>query len=258
MKMELEKALRDTIINLLPEFEGKGDTYYWWKQQLTLITDLYALNDQEQRALVALKLRGMAKEWFLSNSHHSHLSTPQLLQGLQSRFDYTNRDAMRKKLESRVWKSTETFGEYAADKEIMFNRLSISEPTVIEYLINGIPDLNLQTQARLFKFKTVDDMSKAFQGIVLPKSTVPREVCGSSGCPSSSRIRGEQTRCYNCGGLNHMVIWFRKNCLMKKNDIKGCKCDKQKHIASSASCESNNNEEQLRRCTGTTLKIIIR
>ena len=130
------------------------------------------------------------------------------------------------------------FNEYAHDKVLMANKLSISEHELVQYLIEGIPYPNLQNQTRLHKFKTSAEILEAFEDVTLHpiRPTILRGVrsSGVNVAVSSSRMKGdnwreelrsEQVMC----GLNHMS----RNCSTKESGVKCFKCGERDHIVSS-------------------------
>ncbi|KOX74541.1 hypothetical protein WN51_01115 [Melipona quadrifasciata] len=187
------------IADYLAEFTGEFDGYDRWEKQLKLLKETYQLDEEETKRLAILKLKGKALEWFHSKPDHVAMSIDMLLQELESMYrHYPNTIVMRKKFESRVWNTTETFNEYAHDKVIMANKLSISEYELVQYLIEGIPDPNLRNQARLHKFKTRAEISEAFEDIMLRGPTISRGVrsSGDNIAVSSSRIRRDKEENY--------------------------------------------------------------
>jgi len=56
-----------------------------------------------------------------------------------------------------------TFNEYYHDKIVMANRISIDTDEIIDYVVEGIPDVRLCDQARLFRFKNlIEDIVREY------------------------------------------------------------------------------------------------
>ena len=118
------------------------------------------------------RLRGQALKWFHSKPEHIEISVDELVKELRDMFgDRVDRIAARREFENRVWRTKETFAEYAHDKTILANLIRIDEEELIEYLIDGISDHSLWNHAKLQKFKSCASLLEAFKGVVLPPAT---------------------------------------------------------------------------------------
>lgn len=53
---------------------------------------------------------------------------------------------LRKKFESRLWKSDEQFNNYCNDKVRLTSKLKLKEDELLEYVIEGIPNVQLRRQ----------------------------------------------------------------------------------------------------------------
>lgn len=51
-----------------------------------------------------------------------------------------------------MWKASETFSDYYHEKIIMANRVPIAKDELIDYLLEGIPDVRLRDQTRMQQF----------------------------------------------------------------------------------------------------------
>jgi len=68
-----EVASKISLSNLkemLPPFDGKKDFYQCWKEQMTVVRQIYQLNDNMTKLLLGAKLTGAAAEWFHSVCLH--------------------------------------------------------------------------------------------------------------------------------------------------------------------------------------------
>jgi len=153
-----------------------------------------------------------------------------------------NKLARKRDFERRIWKRGEAFSAYMHDKIILANRVPIEEDDIIDYIINGIMDPNLQDQARIQGFTTTASLLKAFEKIT-PQSKKQQdsdaviksfgEVRHRKGDGGEARYRksdgGERSRrrrCYNCGGQDHLSA----DCPTKES-VKCFGCGGRGHIA---------------------------
>lgn len=56
---------------------------------------------------------------------------------------YQNRLKRRKQFEERTWKTGESFSAYYHDKVILANHVLVDEEEMVEYLIEGIANVQL-------------------------------------------------------------------------------------------------------------------
>lgn len=78
-----------------------------------------------------------------------------------------NKLARKREFEARVWKRGEAFGTHMLDNIILANKVPIEEHDIIDYIIDGITDLNLQDQTRIQRFTTTASLMEAFEKITL-------------------------------------------------------------------------------------------
>ncbi|GAB1869223.1 SAP domain-containing protein [Camponotus japonicus] len=166
------RAIRD----LLSDFDGGEGTFWRWERQIQLLRTTYALDDAATRILISSKLKGRASEWFHSKPDHLTLSIEDLLASMKM-FDLRqSKLSLRKKFEERTWQADESFTSYFHDKTILANRVPITDDDVIDYVIDGIPDHNLQDQARIMQFESQSDLLESFKKLTLrPKKFLDRE-----------------------------------------------------------------------------------
>ncbi|KYM95693.1 ATP-dependent RNA helicase glh-2 [Cyphomyrmex costatus] len=152
--------------------------------------------------------------------------------------------ALRHKFEERKWKVGEAYREYHHDKIVLGNRLSLEEDELVEYVIEGIPNMRLRDHARMQRFKSLNLLLEAFENITLQtdgKKSIPPSTkskfeasdrrstsakcynCNQEGhlsasCPKPKREKGS---CFNCGKMDHQF----KNCPTKKESKQGSKGD---------------------------------
>jgi len=102
------------------------------------------------KTIICNKLRGKSLKWYYSRTDCIELSVEDLLKELRKIFDLRlNKLQLRREFGERKWKSFETFIDYLYDKITMGNLVPISEDELSNYLVDGISDSSLQSQARI-------------------------------------------------------------------------------------------------------------
>lgn len=135
---------------------------------MRLFATTYKLQDEMTKILISSRLKGKAAEWFRSKPEHIEMSTDDLLLAMRGMFNHRpNKLARKREFEGRIWKRGEAFGTYVHDKIILANWVTIEEEDIIDYIVDGITDLNLQDQARIQGFTTTASLLKAFEKITL-------------------------------------------------------------------------------------------
>lgn len=142
----------------------------------------------------------------------------------------------------------------------MGNRVPVNRDELLEYTIDGIPDIALHDQALIQRFATMDSLLKAFNEVSLkiaarlfPEERTnwrigeERETRFGGGGASSydeKKSKSKQKsissnkRCYNCREREHVSV----NCPKKELGAKCFKCGKYGHIASN--CPKKNVERK--------------
>ena len=226
-----------SIGELLSPFDATDNSFWRWKQQITLLRTTYHLDDNTTRVLISSKLKGRASIWFHSKSEHLQKGVNDLLKEMETMFDHRpGKLAQRREFEARVWQHSENFCDYYHDKLILGNRVPISEEEIVDYIVDGIPDEQIQNQARIQCFKEKADLLKAFEKISLgtKKTYEPRMKKDTKGQAPPSQEE-KPLLCYNCSGTGH----FSKNCTKPRRTVGACfKC--------------NSTEDQLSDCPSTS------
>ena len=115
-----------------------------------LLREVYQLDDNNARLLLGARLKGKALQWFQSKSEYVEMTADALLDELASMFDHRpSRMELQRKFEERVWRSNENFSDYYHEKLILANSFFVHKEDLIDYLIDGIPDLSIRNQARI-------------------------------------------------------------------------------------------------------------
>uniref|UniRef100_A0A0K8USA0 Gag polyprotein n=1 Tax=Bactrocera latifrons TaxID=174628 RepID=A0A0K8USA0_BACLA len=110
-----------------------------------------------------------------------------------------NRVVLRRKFETRKWKSGERFIEYFNDKLVLANQLQLGEEELAEYIIDSIPGYRLRNQAYMQCYKTKAQLLQAFSKIETGRKPI---------APAQSQI--QERRCYNCSSRGHLAAECRK------------------------------------------------
>ena len=144
------------------------------------------------------------------------------------------------KFMDRMWRSEETFHEYAHPKIILANLVPIDREELVECVIEGIPDANLRDQVRMQRLSTMESLLKAMSKVRLHQprgtsmaattATVARsnKVNNKNQGRSDSGEKWEDSeRCVNCGNRGHKAA----ECPDKDKGRKCFKCGKFGHMA---------------------------
>lgn len=116
------------VADLLSYFNGKSETFETWEKQAKFLRTADTLDDDLTKIMIGTRLKGRAMEWFHSKPEYIGMTSDQLLDGLRGMFYHrTNKIALRRRFEERVWKKSETFHDYVHEKVIMANRIAIYE-----------------------------------------------------------------------------------------------------------------------------------
>ena len=227
-----------SLSELICDFDGSMNTFAKWEQQIELLRINYKLDDNMARVLISSKLKGRASDWFHSKAEHLNLPVQQLLREMKTMFDHRpSIVALRKEFENRNWKTSEPFMNYYHEKVILGNRVPIRDEEIVDYLIDGMSDINLQNQARAMCYTNKEQLLNAFRNItLLPRKTYEREVSKKdsnfknlkSGDISrySEPRKTVPTTCYNCSGTGHIS----KNCTKPRREKGSCfRCGSMSH-----------------------------
>ncbi|XP_076385702.1 uncharacterized protein LOC143264091 [Megachile rotundata] len=187
------------VAEMLNEFSGEGDSFANWQQQATLLRETYILDENSMR--------------------------------LRNLFDHRPKKLeLRRKLEDRVWKKTESFADYFYDKLTLAEDVQVDEEELIDVIIDGVSDVELRNQARMHCFSSTDQILKAFSKLTLDPSKVDRErkevQNTAARADESSGHRRAELRCYNCNKVGHRRI----DCQQPLRDWGSCfRCGSRTH-----------------------------
>lgn len=117
------------------------------------VQDEYFIGNNQLKLVVIEKLINSTLNWFHSKADHVHYSLQELLENIAKIFDSLPNKLLRtKKFESKKWQCDEMFASYYNDKNVLANKKTIEE--LVEYLIEGLDDSIMQSQARIVCFKS--------------------------------------------------------------------------------------------------------
>lgn len=233
-----------SIAELLKTFDGTPRDYEAWEGQIKLLREVYHLDDNTAKILVGMRLKGRAYEWFHSKPEYLRLSFDELLRKLRRMFQFQqSKVTLRKKFEERSWNKAESIHEYVHDKIILGNKISVPDDEILEYVIEGIPDVQLRDQARIQLFNNVDALLQAFEKISLSdrvssgsskqgKGNFNQKMKESHQKSTGNHQGGDRQkllrRCFNCGEHSHIGA----ECPSKSEGVKCFKCAERGHVAS--------------------------
>ena len=155
-----EGAKTGEISNLLSDFEGKpSDDVTAWFKRIDTIQGAYNFSDATMLMVAAGKLKGYAEDWFNSKPEYAALSLQELKFEMLLMFNIKeNLVALMKRFDNRKWRRNETFSAYFQDKVLLGNKLNLSEPELISYIIEGFDNPVLQSQAKMKQFQSLNQL----------------------------------------------------------------------------------------------------
>lgn len=165
-------------------------------------------------------------------------------------FDHRQSKLLRKQFEERKWKLGETFSTYYHEKIILANKVPVNEEETLEYIIEGISNMQLRNQAKVQKFESTAELLAAFESVdaAEEKTRTERESRWKNKEQKESRHQGKalirkdateessvsqtKVRCYNYSKFGHLS----KDCKAPKREKGTCfKCGEKGHVISECS-----------------------
>lgn len=139
-----------SIGEMIDEFDGSAWNMLVWEKQVLKIIEVHGLEEKMANLLIVSRLKGKARKWYHSRSDLLDLDIKELLAELTKMFDVRpSKLDLKKQFEARTWKANENFSDYFHEKIIKANEIAIPEEELIDYIIDGIPDHQIRTQARI-------------------------------------------------------------------------------------------------------------
>lgn len=231
------------LLSLLPDFTGSENFLIWEKQLLTVRRN-YNVNDCTIKRIISMKLKDKALNWFYSKSEYLEMNVNELLREMKQMFyQRESKLTLRRNFETRIWQNGETFTDYFYDKVILGNYINLEEEELIDSVIDGIPDENIKSQARIQNFSTRHELLSGLSKVSLKKQSFnlqrsdQREAFGMQGAKiNHQRSMGYKSdiRCYNCNVKGH----YASNCTKAKREMGACHiCGDRSHKA--ADCKQS-------------------
>ncbi|XP_036327173.1 uncharacterized protein LOC118739773 [Rhagoletis pomonella] len=185
----------ETMKELMPDYDGSED-FEMWRSQLLHFQRVLQVSDEALSLVVRLKMKGEALMWYNSNKMFMR-TVGEILADMEVVFGKKDNILnARRKFERRIWKFGEQFGSYANEKRLLSAGLNLCEEEFVEYLVDGIPNKQLQIQAKLQNFKSAGEVTRAFRTVELPRRVAPKTNIQSG---------QERLRCYNCNCSGHVA-----------------------------------------------------
>ncbi|XP_076660149.1 uncharacterized protein LOC143363456 [Halictus rubicundus] len=208
--------------DIVGEFSGSSNDFDRWEKQVRGLLSTYELDNHQAKALVCSRLTGRALKWYHSRIDCVDLTAHELLRELKRLYGQRPDPlCLRRELEARKWGVEESFTDYVHDKTILANRVPVSETELLSYVVDGIPNRELQIQAKVQRYESVDEILTAFTNVQLPVGrlrlsegvSLSRKVVSSDGSgrppirrPSPKEGLGSAStgrRCFNCNKPGH-------------------------------------------------------
>ncbi|KAK9503657.1 hypothetical protein O3M35_010172 [Rhynocoris fuscipes] len=217
-----------------------------WVSEFEGVAKLLHLNDLQKLIFAQRLFTGAAKIFVQSEFFESWA---ELKEGLIDEFKniYSNKE-LHEELSKRIKRSNESYQEYFLVMKEIANRGSIDDESLIQHIIEGIPDYEsnkviLYGATSLYdlkkRIKVYEKMKKSSERISSKrKEDVSKEVRINREAYSSNKEvslikreekRQEKVRCFNCGELSTHTS---ASCPFKSKGMKCFKCNQWGHRAS--------------------------
>ncbi|EDW43590.1 GM11952 [Drosophila sechellia] len=108
------------------------------------------------RALIHYKVKSDAEIWLYSSTSATMETADKMISHLEKMFVMSKESklSMRQKLQNCVWIKREEFSKYYNEKWQLADNLALADDEFLEYVIDGIYDVNLRNLPMSRSFKT--------------------------------------------------------------------------------------------------------
>lgn len=233
-----------SIGEMIDEFDGSARNMLVWEKQVLKIIEVHGLEDKMAKLVIVSRLKGKARKWYYSRSDLLKLDVKELLAELTKMFDVRpSKLDLKKKFEARTWKASESFPDYFHDKIIKANEIVIPEEELVDYIIDGIPDHHIRTQARIQNFQSTQGVLQAFRKVTLTSgSENTKRYSGDerkTGKDTKKRERTQKAKafCYKCKKPGHIA----KMCTKSNNELLCFTCCEKGHYARACTKKTDNS-----------------
>ncbi|XP_033241573.1 uncharacterized protein [Drosophila pseudoobscura] len=218
--VEFDGSQHKDINDWLTDFESTAETVQW--------------NALQKFVYGRQLLKGAAK--LFVNSQDGLTNWDTLKEALEEEFtEKLSAKQVHTQLENRKKKPNESLVEYFYQMKSLAKKSNLDEDSVIEYIIEGIPDTN-QNRSVLYQakdFKELRDKMKIYE----KTSSNLESRLKMKFEKKEQNIRAVEPRCFKCGGKNHLA----KDCVEK--DIKCFKCEQLGHKANQCKVQKKDIKE---------------
>lgn len=115
-----------------------------------------------------MKLKQRALQWFHSKPEYLEIPVTELINQMKRMFDHRPaKMELRRRFEKKSWRNDDSFSDYYYDKAILASRVPVDEDELVDFIIDGILEMQLRNQARTHRFGRKEDLLKAFEQIKL-------------------------------------------------------------------------------------------
>lgn len=154
------------IAALLPTFTGHEDDVESWVKRVDAIQEAYQVPDNVMKLIVVGRLEGQAKAWHNTKLEYITMPWNDFKTEMSVMFSSRpNKVTLMRKMESRKWRKSEKFSNYFTDKVVLGNKLNLSEEDIIDYVIDGFDNSNLQSQARMKNFTSSSELLQIMKNV---------------------------------------------------------------------------------------------
>ncbi|XP_059218527.1 uncharacterized protein LOC131995015 [Stomoxys calcitrans] len=232
------------VSNFISNYDGKTDGTFW-VTQLRDIQKTYMLSDNMLRALFATKLIGRAQVWLHSRRNTSDENLDELFQQFCLMFGTKETKLeLRRNFERRKWSYGEHFTDYCNDKIMLASKLSLDEDELVEYIVDGIPNIQIRMQMSLQQHTSTDDLLKSLANVKLSKPSTAQQTTqknkeNTEGKQPTTRVG---VRCYNCNSVGH----YAADCSKPRRQPGTCyACGSEEHMVSDCELNKKKNDEKM-------------